>query len=51
MKISIVIPVLNSHEILRRQLIHMERFVQDDTEIIIVDDGSQPAVLSILHQS
>jgi len=44
LKLSIVIPVLNSHEILRRQLIHMERFVQDDTEIIIVDDGSQPAL-------
>ncbi|HUV84327.1 MAG TPA: glycosyltransferase family 2 protein [Methanosarcinales archaeon] len=42
MKISIVIPVLNSHEILRRQLIYMSKFIQEDTEIIIVDDGSDP---------
>ena len=42
MKLSIIIPVLNSHEILRRQLIYMSGFIQDDTEIIIVDDGSSP---------
>jgi len=42
MKISIVIPVLNSHEVLRRQLLYMEGFIQGDTEIIIVDDGSDP---------
>jgi glycosyltransferase involved in cell wall biosynthesis len=41
-KISVVIPVLNSHEVLRRQLTYMGKFVQDDTEIIIVDDGSDP---------
>ena len=43
MKLSIIIPVLNSHEILRRQLLHFEKIgIPDDTEIIIVDDGSEP---------
>ncbi len=42
MKLSIVIPVLNSHEVLRRQLLHFEHFLHHDTELIIVDDGSDP---------
>jgi len=42
MKVSIVISVLDSHEILRRQLLYMEKMgIPDDTEIIIVDDGSK----------
>lgn len=43
MKLSIIIPVLNSHEVLRRQFLHFERIgIPEDTEIIIVDDGSEP---------
>jgi glycosyltransferase involved in cell wall biosynthesis len=43
MRLSIIVPVLNSHEILRRQMLHFERIgIPDDTEIIIVDDGSEP---------
>ncbi len=43
MKLSIVIPVLNSHEVVRRQLLHFERMkLPRDTELIIVDDGSDP---------
>jgi len=43
MKLSIIIPVLNSHKALRRQLLHFERIgLPDDTELIIVDDGSDP---------
>lgn len=42
-KLSIIIPVLNSHEVLRRQFLHFEKIgIPDDTEIIIVDDGSEP---------
>jgi len=45
MKLSIVIPVLDSHEGLRRQLLHMERIgLPDDTELILVDDGSDPPI-------
>lgn len=42
-KLSIVVPVLDSHEILRRQFLYWEQMgIPDDTEIIIVDDGSSP---------
>lgn len=45
MKLSIIIPVLNSHSALRRQLLHMEREgLPPDTEFILVDDGSDPPI-------
>lgn len=45
MKLSIIIPVLNSHEVVRRQLLHFSRMgLLPDTEIIIVDDGSDPPI-------
>lgn len=44
MKISIVIPVLNSHEVVRRQILHFSRMNLPDTEIILVDDGSNPPI-------
>ena len=43
MKLSIIIPVLNSHEIMRRQYLYWEKIgIPDDIEIIIVDDNSNP---------
>ena len=43
MRLSIIIPVLNSHEVVRRQLLHFERIgLPPDTELILVDDGSDP---------
>jgi len=44
--ISIVIPVLNSHEVFRRHMTYLERILKksDKVEIIIVDDGSSPAL-------
>jgi glycosyltransferase involved in cell wall biosynthesis len=45
MKLSIIIPVLDSHLALRRQLLHMERDgLPPDTEFILVDDGSDPPI-------
>ena len=42
-RLSIIIPVLNSHEIVRRQIEHFKKMdLPDDVEIIIVDDGSDP---------
>lgn len=43
MKLSIVIPVYNSHEIVRRQLLHFA-YIDLPFEIIIVDDGSNPPI-------
>lgn len=43
MRLSIIIPVLNSHEVLRRQLLFYAQIgIPKDTELIIVDDGSDP---------
>lgn len=43
MRLSIIVPVLNSHEIVRRQLLHFKRVgVPDGVEIIYMDDGSDP---------
>jgi len=43
MRLSIIISVLNSFEIFRRQLIHFGKMdLPDDIEIIIMDDGSDP---------
>lgn len=45
MKLSIILPVLNSHAGLKRQLLFMERNgLPDDTEFILVDDGSDPPI-------
>lgn len=43
MKVSIITPVLNSHEVVRRQILHYKRMeLPDDVEILYIDDGSQP---------
>jgi glycosyltransferase involved in cell wall biosynthesis len=42
-RLSIVTPVLNSHEIVRRQLIHYNP-LPDGIELILVDDGSNPPI-------
>lgn len=43
MKVSIIIPFLNSHEIVRRQILHFEKMgLPEDVEVIIIDDGSDP---------
>jgi glycosyltransferase involved in cell wall biosynthesis len=47
MRISIVVPVLNSHEIVRRQLLHFAQIGLNDltdVEVIVVDDGSDPPI-------
>jgi len=42
-KLSIIIAVLDSHEVVKRQLLHFERMqFGNDVEFIIVDDGSEP---------
>lgn len=42
-KISIVISVFESYEIVRRQLLHFGK-LKGDFEVIIVDDGSRPKI-------
>lgn len=43
MKLSIIISVFNSHEIVRRQILHWQKMnLPDDVEILLMDDGSEP---------
>jgi len=43
MKLSIVIAVLNSHEMVRRQMLHFNKFDLDGhIEVLFIDDGSKP---------
>ena len=42
MKLSIVIPVLDSHEIVKRQARYLSRYSNTKMEIIFIDDGSSP---------
>ncbi|MFA4890701.1 MAG: glycosyltransferase [Candidatus Paceibacterota bacterium] len=43
MKISIIIPIFNSHEAVARQVKYFNKMnLPDDTEFIFVDDGSNP---------
>jgi glycosyltransferase involved in cell wall biosynthesis len=45
MRLSIIIPFLNSHEIVRRQILNFRNMsLPSDVEIIFVDDGSSPAL-------
>lgn len=47
MRVSIIINILNSHEAVRRQILHFKRMnLPDEVEIIFVDDGSNPPLLS-----
>ena len=41
-KLSIIIPVLNSHEAVRRQIRYLSRLILPYSEVVIVDDGSDP---------
>ncbi|HRQ68059.1 MAG TPA: hypothetical protein P5031_05795 [Candidatus Syntrophosphaera sp.] len=43
MKATILISVLDSHEMVRRQILHFEKMnLPDDVEILFMDDGSRP---------
>ena len=45
MQVSVIIPILNSHEVVRRQILHFEKMnLPDDVEVIMVDDGSTPPI-------
>lgn len=43
MKLSIIVSIYNSHEVVRRQFLHWERMgLPDDVEILYMDDSSDP---------
>lgn len=45
MKLSIIICCLNSQEVVRRKLLYFDKIgIPDDTEVIYIDDGSDPPI-------
>ncbi len=54
MRLSIIVSILNSHEIVRRQNLHFERMnLPDDVEILFIDDGSDVPIESpyVVHRT
>jgi predicted glycosyltransferase involved in capsule biosynthesis len=43
-KLSLIVAVLESYEVVRRQLLHLGRSLTPDCELILVDDGSSPSL-------
>lgn len=43
-RLSLIVAVLESYEIVRRQLLHLGRILPPDCELILVDDGSEPSL-------
>jgi len=51
MKCSVIIPVLDSHDVVRRQLLLFNEIVPEDFEVIIVDDGSEEGLYEYLFHN
>src|SRR5271166_1737227 len=43
-RMSLIVSVLESYEVVRRQLLHFNRIVPADCELILLDDGSDPSL-------
>jgi hypothetical protein len=44
MRLSLIVNVLESYEVVRRQLLHLGRILPEGCEVILVDDGSSPSL-------
>jgi GT2 family glycosyltransferase len=43
-RLSLVVSVLESYEVVRRQLLHLGRVLPPGCELVLVDDGSEPSL-------
>jgi hypothetical protein len=43
-KLSLIVSVLESYPVVRRQLLHLGRILTPECELILVDDGSSPSL-------
>jgi len=53
-KVSIIIPTFNSHGIVKSQIIRLKNILssyQDEIDVIIVDDGSDPSLIEYLKEN
>jgi predicted glycosyltransferase involved in capsule biosynthesis len=46
-RLSLIVAVLDSHEVVRRQLLHLGRELTPECELILVDDGSLPPLAGV----
>ena len=42
--LSLIVTVLDSHEIVRRQLLHLNGVLTRECELLLIDDGSEPSL-------
>jgi predicted glycosyltransferase involved in capsule biosynthesis len=47
-RVSVVVSVLDSHEVLRRQLLYLNDWLPAECELVVVDDGSRPALREVI---
>jgi predicted glycosyltransferase involved in capsule biosynthesis len=45
-ELSLIVSVLESYEVVRRQLLHLQRILTSQCEFILMDDGSEPSLKS-----
>lgn len=43
-QLSLIVTVLDSHEVVRRQLLHLNRVLTSECELLVIDDGSTPSL-------
>ncbi len=46
-RLSLIVSVLESYEVVRRQLLNFKKTLTSDCELILVDDGSEPSLKDI----
>lgn len=49
-KCSIIISVLESYDVVNRQIQHFDRILPEDWELILMDDGSDPVIIDELAE-
>jgi glycosyltransferase involved in cell wall biosynthesis/predicted O-methyltransferase YrrM len=50
-RLSVIVSVLDSHEVVRRQLLHLEEVLGPECELILVDDGSAPPLRGVCESA
>src|SRR5262245_56606462 len=43
-KLSLIVTVLESYQVVRRQMLHLGRILPSECELVLVDDGSEPSL-------
>ena len=47
LQLSLIVSVLDSHEVVRRQLLHLGRILPDVCELVLIDDGCDPPLQAV----